>query len=79
MLDTFIEDPQAFIPGNRMPFDGLKDKADREDLLAYLKVATKSSDSAKGPLPVQKLNKFVNLMIKARSTNCPVSVSRRSL
>lgn len=45
-LDEFIEDPQAFIPGNRMPFDGLKDKQDREDLLAYLKLATKTSDSA---------------------------------
>lgn len=45
-LDAFIEDPQAFIPGNRMPFDGLKDKQDREDLLAYLKLATRNSDSA---------------------------------
>ena len=45
-LDAFIEDPQAFIPGNRMPFDGLKDKQDRDDLLAYLKVATKNPDSA---------------------------------
>jgi cytochrome c2 len=40
-LDTFLEDPQAFIPGNRMPFDGLKEKSDREDLLAYLELATK--------------------------------------
>src|SRR2546428_626595 len=42
-LDTFIEDPQAFIPGNRMPFDGLKDKSEREDLLAYLELATKTA------------------------------------
>jgi cytochrome c len=42
-LDTFIEDPQAFIPGNRMPFDGLKDKSEREDLLAYLEVGTKTA------------------------------------
>jgi cytochrome c2 len=41
-LNTFIEDPQAFIPGNRMPFDGLKEKSDREDLLAYLELATKT-------------------------------------
>jgi cytochrome c len=45
-LDAYIEDPQAFIPGNRMPFDGLKDKQDRDDLLAYLKLATKNPDSA---------------------------------
>ena len=38
-LDTFIKDPQALIPGNRMPFDGIADAAKRDDLLAYLKVA----------------------------------------
>jgi cytochrome c len=41
-LDAFIEDPQGFVPGNRMPFDGVKDPAERDDLLAYLKVATKA-------------------------------------
>jgi len=46
-LNAFIEDPQGFIPGNRMAFDGLKDKPDREDLLAYLKQASKNSDSAR--------------------------------
>jgi len=44
-LNAFIQDPQAFIPGNRMPFDGLKDKQDRDDLLAYLNLATKNADS----------------------------------
>ena len=52
-LDAFLEDPQAFIPGNRMPFDGVKDKSDRDDLLEYLKQATKiphtSQDCAHGP------------------------------
>jgi cytochrome c len=42
-LNSFIEDPQAFIPGNRMPFDGLKEKSEREDLLAYLELATKTA------------------------------------
>ena len=42
-LEMFLEDPQAFIPGNRMPFDGLKEKSEREDLLAYLEVATKTA------------------------------------
>jgi cytochrome c2 len=41
-LDAFLADPQGFIPGNRMPFDGLKEKADRDDLLEYLKEATKN-------------------------------------
>jgi cytochrome c len=44
-LDSFLEDPQGFIPGNRMPFEGLKDKADRDNLLEYLKTATKKSSS----------------------------------
>jgi cytochrome c2 len=39
-LDAFVQDPQAFIAGNRMPFDGLKDNGERDDLLAYLKQAT---------------------------------------
>jgi cytochrome c len=39
-LDAFISDPQAFIAGTRMPFDGVKDKSERDDLLAYLKQAT---------------------------------------
>jgi len=42
-LDSFLEDPQGFMPGNRMPFEGLKDKADRDNLLEYLKTATKKS------------------------------------
>jgi cytochrome c len=42
-LNSFIEDPQAFIPGNRMPFDGLKEKSEREDLLAYLELAAKTA------------------------------------
>lgn len=35
-LDPWIADPQAFIPGNRMTFPGLKDAKARADLVAYL-------------------------------------------
>jgi len=38
-LDQYIADPQAFIPGNRMAFAGIGDKALRDDLIAYLAVA----------------------------------------
>ena len=41
MLDTFIADPQKEVPGNRMPFAGMPDAADRADLIAYLQKATK--------------------------------------
>jgi cytochrome c len=40
-LDTFIADPQKEVPGNRMPFAGMPDAADRADLIAYLQKATK--------------------------------------
>jgi cytochrome c len=42
-LDKYIADPQAFIPGNRMAFAGISDKALRDDLIAYLAVATKDT------------------------------------
>jgi cytochrome c len=35
-IETFIADPQAVAPGNRMPFAGVTDPAARADLIAYL-------------------------------------------
>src|SRR5947208_6461141 len=40
-LDEWIEDPQHVVPGNTMTFQGLKNKQQRADLLAYLKEAAK--------------------------------------
>ena len=40
-LDKFIADPQAMVPGNRMPYAGMASAADRADLIAYLQQATK--------------------------------------
>ena len=40
-LDKYLTDPQAFIPGNRMAFAGIGDKAQRDDLIAYLQAATR--------------------------------------
>jgi cytochrome c len=39
-LDKYVADPQAFIPGNRMAFAGIADKGERDDLIAFLTVAT---------------------------------------
>ena len=36
-LRAYIKDPQAKVPGNRMPFGGLHDEKDVEDVIAYLK------------------------------------------
>ena len=40
-LDKFIADPQAVVPGNRMPYAGMAGASDRADLIAYLQNATK--------------------------------------
>ena len=40
-LDTFLTDPQAAVPANRMPYAGMRDAADRADLIAYLQQAIK--------------------------------------
>jgi len=39
-LDTWIENPAALVPGNRMTFPGLKDAQARTDLLSFLKQKT---------------------------------------
>jgi cytochrome c len=41
VLDKFIADPQAVVPGNRMPYAGMANASDRADLIAYLQNATK--------------------------------------
>jgi cytochrome c len=40
-LDKFISEPQAMVPGNRMPYAGMASAGDRADLIAYLLKATK--------------------------------------
>jgi cytochrome c len=36
-LRAYIHDPQAKVKGNRMPFGGLNDPGDVDDVVAYLK------------------------------------------
>jgi cytochrome c len=36
-LHAYIEDPQAKVPGNHMPFGGLSSGQDVDDVIAYLK------------------------------------------
>jgi nitrite reductase (NO-forming) len=35
-LDSYLMDPQKTVPGNRMPFPGLKTDHDRKDVIAFL-------------------------------------------
>ena len=37
-LDAYLENPKALVTGTRMNFRGLKDKQDRDDVLAYLRL-----------------------------------------
>jgi cytochrome c len=37
-LREYIQDPQAKVKGNRMPYGGLKDSKDVDDIIAYLKI-----------------------------------------
>lgn len=41
-LDSWLTDPQQFIPGNQMIFPGLRNDRQRADLLAFLKEATQA-------------------------------------
>ena len=36
-LDAWLKDPAGFLPGNRMPFAGVRSARDRADLIAYLR------------------------------------------
>ena len=36
-LNSWLANPRAFIPGNRMSFGGLSSSSDRADLVAFLK------------------------------------------
>jgi cytochrome c2 len=40
-LDTFVADPQASVPANRMPYAGMTDAGARADLIAYLQKVSK--------------------------------------
>jgi cytochrome c len=35
-LDAFLTNPQALVPGNRMPYAGMADAGNRADLIAHL-------------------------------------------
>jgi cytochrome c len=39
-LAKFLADPNGFIPGTKMVIAGIRDEAQRDDLIAYLKEAT---------------------------------------
>lgn len=43
-LDHWLDNPQTFLPGNRMAFAGVRDETQRRDLLAYLMIASEADE-----------------------------------
>jgi len=39
-LNLWLAGPQAYVPGTKMSYPGVRDPADRRDLIAYLRLAS---------------------------------------
>jgi nitrite reductase (NO-forming) len=48
-LDAYLTEPEKVVPGNKMPFPGLKTDQDRADVIAYLATAGSPASSAPAP------------------------------
>jgi nitrite reductase (NO-forming) len=48
-LDAYLTDPQKFIPGNKMPFPGLKTDTDRADIIALFTAGAGSAQPGAPP------------------------------
>jgi len=49
-LDAYLNDPQKVVPGNKMPFPGLKTDTDRADVIAFFAAAgTQAAAAAAAP------------------------------
>ena len=35
-IDTYLQDPKTYVPGNRMILAGIKEEAERQNIVAYL-------------------------------------------
>ena len=44
--NSYLEDPKAFVPKNKMAFPGLKKPEERADVIAYLETASQSDVTA---------------------------------
>ena len=68
-LDAYLADPQKTIPGNKMPFPGLRTANERKDVIAYMAggpaPATAAAPQAAPPVPTQQ----------AQSTQAPAAAS----
>ena len=51
-LDAYLDDPQKLVPGNKMPFPGLKTPQDRSDVIAFIAAPAASAAAQPSPPPV---------------------------
>ena len=47
-LDAYLADPEKVVPGNKMPFPGLKTEQDRTDVIAFLAASAAAGHAAAG-------------------------------
>ncbi|HMM89791.1 copper-containing nitrite reductase [Bradyrhizobium sp.] len=52
-LDAYLTDPQKVVPGNKMPFPGLKTDRERSAVIALLTETSKPGGAAAAPAPAQ--------------------------
>ncbi len=45
-LDAYLQDPQKVVPGNKMPFPGLKTDSDRTDVIAFMASSAEGASAA---------------------------------
>ena len=50
-LDAYLDDPQKLVPGNKMPFPGLKTPQDRSDVIAFIAAPAASAAAQPSPPP----------------------------
>jgi len=59
-LDRYLLDPQATVPGNKMPFPGLRTADERKDVIAYLAAASApAATSPPAPVPSQQSVSYI--------------------
>ena len=78
-LDDWIKDPQHLIPGNDMPFQGMKNDKQRADLLAFLKEATQPghgpSQSAQGMQMGGGVSNLKKLDLEEKCKRLPIAAT----
>ena len=52
-LDRYLQDPQKLVPGNKMPFPGMRTENERRDVIAYLAAAAAPAGTVRRQRPLR--------------------------